>query len=100
MSTTVTPGRPPSAPRGGPGALSGAAPGVPSLRRAKGRYGEKAAFWLLAGSAGLTVAVTLGIFISLLLPALEFFKQVALTDFLFGSRWAPTFADASFGVLP
>ena len=99
MSTTVNPGRPPSAARGGAGALSGAT-GAPSLRRAKGRYGERVAFWALAGSAGLTVAVTLGIFVSLLLPAIEFFQQVPFSKFLFGSRWAPTFADASFGVLP
>src|SRR5919112_5395679 len=101
MSTTVTSGRPPSAGRGGSGALSGAAAtGAPSLRRAKGRHGEKVAFWALAGSAGLTVAVTLGIFVSLLLPAIEFFQQVPFTEFLFGTRWAPTFADSSFGVLP
>ena len=81
MSSTVTPGR-------------------PSLHRAKGRYGERVAHGALAGSAGLTVAVTIGIFVSLLLPAIEFFQQVSFSDFLFGSRWAPTFADASFGVLP
>ena len=100
MSTTVTPGRPPSAPRGGQGALSGAGPDVPSILRGKGRYGEKVALGALATSAGLTVAVTIGIFVSLLLPALNFFSEVGVTEFLFGSRWAPTFADASFGVLP
>src|SRR5919107_3689748 len=99
MSTTVNPGRPPSASRGGPGALTGTTES-PSLRRAKGRYGEKVAFWALAGSAGLTVAVTIGIFVSLLLPAINFFQEVGVSEFLFGSRWAPTFADASFGVLP
>ncbi len=99
MSTTVSPGRRPSAPRGGPGALSGP-PEVPSIKRRKGRYGEKVAYGTLALSAGLTVAVTLGIFVSLLVPALNFFSEVGVTEFLFGSRWAPTFADASFGVLP
>ncbi len=101
MSTTVTPGRPPSATRGGPGALSGPpSADAPSLRRARGRYGEKVAYGALVASAGLTVAVTIGIFVSLLLPALNFFREVGVTEFLFGSRWAPTFADASFGVLP
>ena len=99
MSTTVTPGRPPSAPRGGPGALTGATD-APSLKRAKGRHGERVAFGALAASAGLTVAVTIGIFVSLLVPALNFFSEVGVSEFLFGSRWAPTFADASFGVLP
>ena len=98
MSTTVTSGRPPSAPRGGPGASG--TDGAPSLRRAKGRHGEKVAYGALVTSAGLTVAVTIGIFVSLLLPALNFFSEVSVTEFLFGSRWAPTFADASFGVLP
>ena len=99
MSTTVTSGRPPSARRGGPGASPGT-PDVPSLQRAKGRHGEKVAYGALVTSAGLTVAVTIGIFVSLLLPALNFFSEVGVTEFLFGSRWAPTFADASFGVLP
>ena len=99
MSTTVTSGRPPSAPRGGPGALTGASD-APSLKRAKGRYGERVAFGALAASAALTVAVTIGIFVSLLVPALNFFSEVGVAEFLFGSRWAPTFADASFGVLP
>lgn len=54
----------------------------------------------LMGSAGLSVLVTIGIFLALLIPALEFFGQVSAWDFLTGTRWAPTFADASFGVLP
>ena len=99
MSTTVTSGRPPSAPRGGSGARSGAAD-RPSLERSGGRHGEKVAYAALVASAGLTVAVTIGIFVSLLLPALNFFSEVGVAEFLFGSRWAPTFADASFGVLP
>jgi len=55
---------------------------------------------VLAGSAVLTVAITVAIFISLLLPALDFFREVGIWDFLTGHRWAPTFADADFGVLP
>jgi phosphate transport system permease protein len=55
---------------------------------------------LLAGAAVLTVGVTVAIFLSLLFPALEFFRQVDIGEFLGGTRWAPNFADASFGVLP
>ena len=44
--------------------------------------------------------VTVGIFLSLLFPALDFFREVSIWDFLTGTRWAPTFADADFGVLP
>ena len=54
----------------------------------------------LAGSAGLSVLVTIGIFFALLFPSLDFFREVRIADFLTGTRWAPTFADASFGVVP
>jgi phosphate transport system permease protein len=86
--------------------VTGPRTGVPGpdptdgIRRKRGRYGEKIALGALAGSAGLTVAITIAIFLSLLFPALEFFREVGLFDFLGGTRWAPTFADADFGVLP
>jgi phosphate ABC transporter permease protein PstC len=48
----------------------------------------------------LSVFITIGIVVALLVPALDFFRQVSLGDFLTGTRWAPTFADKSFGVLP
>jgi phosphate transport system permease protein len=48
----------------------------------------------------LTVVITLGIVVALLVPSLEFFAEVPVWDFLFGTRWAPRFADASFGVIP
>jgi phosphate ABC transporter permease protein PstC len=54
----------------------------------------------LGGSAALSVAVTVAIVLALLEPALAFLREVRLRDFLTGSRWAPTFADADFGVLP
>ena len=98
MSTATAPGGSSIATsprRGSPGSDV-----APDLRKAKGRYGEKVAFGALAGSAALTVAVTIGIFLSLLLPALDFFSEISVADFLTGTRWAPTFADASFGVVP
>jgi phosphate transport system permease protein len=55
---------------------------------------------VLAGAALLTVGVTVAIFLSLLFPALEFFREVGVLEFLAGDRWAPNFADADFGVLP
>ena len=51
-------------------------------------------------SGALSVFITIGIVVALLVPALDFFRQVSLGDFLTGTRWAPTFADQSFGVLP
>jgi phosphate ABC transporter permease protein PstC len=56
------------------------------------------AFLGIAGA--LSVFITIGIVVALLVPALDFFRQVSLGDFLTGTRWAPTFADKSFGVLP
>ncbi|WP_232796909.1 phosphate ABC transporter permease subunit PstC [Blastococcus atacamensis] len=55
----------------------------------------------LAGASLLSVAVTVGIVLALLLPALSFFREVSLTEFLFGTRWTPRFTgQESYGVLP
>ncbi len=70
------------------------------LRQRRKRYGERAAKAALVGSAVLSVLITVGIFFALLLPAVDFFSEISVGDFLTGQRWAPTFADASFGVLP
>jgi len=70
------------------------------LRQRRGRYGERVAMVALVGSAGLSVLVTIGIFFALLVPSLEFLREISIREFLTGDRWAPTFADASFGVLP
>ncbi len=70
------------------------------LRKRRGRYGERAAMAVLIGAAGLSVLVTVGIFFALLLPALEFFREIGVVEFLTGQRWAPSFSDSSFGILP
>ena len=54
----------------------------------------------LAVASALSVLITVGIVAALLVPALEFFREVNVWDFLTGTRWAPTFSDPSFGVLP
>jgi phosphate ABC transporter permease protein PstC len=54
----------------------------------------------LAAAAGLSVAITIGIVLALLLPALAFFREISIIDFLTGTRWAPRFSDPGFGVLP
>lgn len=73
---------------------------VPSLEAPSPRYGEKLIKASLALCALLSVVTTTAIVISLLVPTIEFFGEVGLTDFLFGTNWAPTFEPASFGVLP
>jgi phosphate transport system permease protein len=55
---------------------------------------------VLRAAAGLSVVITIGIFVSLLVPSISFFREVRPWDFLTGNRWAPTFSEPDFGVLP
>ena len=61
---------------------------------------DKVVHALLAGSACTTVLVTLAVIIILGKESLNFFSQVPVTDFLFGTRWEPLLEPKSFGVLP
>lgn len=78
------------------------APGRPApfTFTGKPRHGERIIRILLALAAAVTVATTIGILLALIVPALGFFREIPVTDFLFGDRWAPRFAKASFGVIP
>lgn len=52
-------------------------------------------------AALLSVATTIGIVISLLIPALDFFRDVPIAEFLGGTRWAPNDSgNPGFGVWP
>jgi phosphate transport system permease protein len=57
---------------------------------------------LLFACAALSVVTTLAIVGSLLFETIDFFGDVGIGDYLFGTKWSPTFAgdQASFGVLP
>ena len=55
---------------------------------------------LLASAALISVLTTVGIVVALAIPTVEFFREVAIGDFLLGTVWTPLFADAKFGVLP
>jgi phosphate transport system permease protein len=46
------------------------------------------------------VATTFGIMASLAGETIGFFREVPLGEFFLGTRWAPTFSPADFGVLP
>ena len=72
----------------------------PRLEAQSPRYGEKAIFGLLAACAALSVAVTVAIVASLIGPTVEFFQDVPITDFLFGTEFTPLFGNPEFGVLP
>jgi phosphate transport system permease protein len=79
-------------------AAAGAVP--TSLRSSRKHYGEKVIQALLGLCALVSIVTTLGIVISLLVPALEFFAEVSPVDFFTGTTWAPLFEPASFGVVP
>ncbi|WP_219415477.1 phosphate ABC transporter permease subunit PstC [Pseudonocardia nigra] len=89
MSTTAV---------GGKGPRGSTTP--PSLRRSSNRTGERIIIVLLQAAAILSVVITIGIVISLVLPALSFFREIGLVEFFTGTRWTPTFADPEYGVLP
>ena len=78
---------------------SAAAPPI-SLRSTRAHHGEKVIKVLLALCALVSIVTTLGIVISLLAPALEFFAEVSPIDFFTGTTWAPLFEPASFGAVP
>jgi phosphate transport system permease protein len=69
------------------------------LRAARRRWGEDVVKGVLALCALISVATTVGIVVALFEPAIEFFGEVSLVDFLTGTDWAPLFEPASFGVL-
>lgn len=71
-----------------------------SLRRTKPRYGEKVIKAILVMAATVSILTTFGIVVSILIPSIEFFREVPITDFLFGTEWTPLFADGEFGVVP
>lgn len=70
-----------------------------SLTRRR-RPGEDVATVLLGACALVCVATTIAIIVTLAAETVTFLQSVPLADFLFGTRWAPTFADSSFGLLP
>ena len=74
---------------------------APIRLRAEGRrWGEDVVKGVLALCALVSVATTVGIVIALLLPSIEFFREVSIVDFFTGDRWAPLFEPPSFGVRP
>ena len=71
-----------------------------ALPRKRVRWGEQLVHLILFVAAAISVLTTVGIVLSLLLPAIEFFREVSPWDYFTGTTWAPLFLDAEFGVLP
>ena len=73
----------------------------PIRLRAEGRrWGEGVVKVTLGLCALVSVLTTIGIIIALVVPSIEFFREVSIVDFFSGDRWAPLFEPASFGVQP
>ena len=79
---------------------AGAQPGPVRLRAEGRRWGELVVKVALGLCALVSVATTIGIIIALVVPSIEFFREVSILDFFSGDRWAPLFEPASFGVQP
>jgi phosphate transport system permease protein len=75
-------------------------PAPTALPRKRIRWGEQLVHLILFLAAAVSVLTTLGIVLSLVLPAIDFFQEVSPLDFFLGTTWAPLFLDAQFGVLP
>lgn len=76
-----------------------AAPSV-VLPKKRVRLSEVGVQAVLFVAATISVLTTIGIVLSLVLPAIDFFREISVWEFLTGTRWAPLFLDASFGVVP
>lgn len=55
---------------------------------------------LLALCASVSIITTVGIVYTLVSETYHFFREVPVTEFLFGTRWAPLFEPKAFGILP
>lgn len=74
--------------------------GRPRLAATSRRLGERAIIGALALAAVISVLVTVGIVIALLIPSIEFFAEISPTEFFGTTDWAPLFEPPAFGVLP
>jgi phosphate transport system permease protein len=70
------------------------------LRATRRRWGEDVVKAALALCAFVSVATTVGIVVALFVPAIEYFNEISIVDFLTGTDWAPLFEPPAFGVLP
>ena len=66
----------------------------------KSRPGESVLMFVLRAAAFVSIFTTIGIVVSLAVPAVDFFRQVSVIEFLTGMDWSPNLAPQSFGVIP
>ncbi len=75
--------------------MTASAPPLRSRRRGKG---EQVVLFALAAAAVVSVFITIGIVATLFGEGLNFFRDVSVTEFLFGTKWDPIAGE--WGVLP
>ncbi len=61
---------------------------------------EQVIHGILWACAGVSILTTVGIVLVLLVEAVQFFAEVSLGEFLFGTKWTPRFKPQHFGILP
>jgi phosphate transport system permease protein len=66
------------------------------MRKIKELVIEKSLF----SSALVTIAVTVGIVLVLMVEAIRFFSEVSILDFFTDTQWTPLFTEKHFGILP
>jgi phosphate transport system permease protein len=79
---------------------------APSLR-ARNQV-ERIISWILVACSTIAIFTTIGILLSVLFEAMLFFRQVPVTEFLFGLKWSPQIAiradqvgaSGAFGAVP
>ncbi len=71
-----------------------------SQLHARRRSRERAVLATLQAAALLSVLITVGIVLALLRPALDFFRDVPIMEFLTGTSWRPNLSPVEYGVLP
>jgi phosphate transport system permease protein len=73
---------------------------APSPRTVRRHWGGELIKGLLILAALISILTTTGIVLSLVGETIEFFREVGVADYLFGTKWSPLFEPPSFGVLP
>jgi phosphate transport system permease protein len=77
-----------------------ARPAATTLPRKKIRWGEQFVHAVLFVAAAISVLTTVGIVISLIVPSIDFFREIGPIEFFFGTTWSPLFLNGEFGVVP
>ncbi len=83
-----------------PGLSAELAADLAAITHIRRRPGEAIVKGLLAACAAISVLTTVGIVVSLLRPAIQFFSKVSLWKYLTGSEWSPLIEPASYGIRP